>query len=91
MSSILLIFLWKEDIINISLLGTEFGVVYCNLNTIMNSKNISIYKLSKLTGLKYDVILRYYNDQIIKYDSTVLAKLCYALNCSISDLLKYEV
>ena len=57
----------------------------------MVQKHIGIYKLSKLTGLKYDVILRYYRDQIIKYDSFVLAKLCYTLNCSISDLLKYEV
>ena len=57
----------------------------------MNSKKVSIYKLSKLTGLKYDVILRYYRNQVIKYDASVLAKLCYTLNCSISDVLKYEV
>ena len=69
----------------------EFGVVYCNLKNIMIQKHISIYKLSQITGLKYDVIVRYYSDIIIKYDSFVLAKLCYALNCSISDLLKYEV
>jgi len=57
----------------------------------MNKSNISIYKLAKLTGLKYDVIMRYYHNHIIKYDAIVLAKLCYILNCSISDLLKYEV
>ena len=75
---------------NISL-GTEWGLVYCNLKKVMDKKHIHIYKLSRLTGLKYDVILRYYNNQIIKYDATVLAKLCYVLNCSISDLLKYDV
>ena len=52
---------------------------------------MSIYKLSKLTGLKYDVILRYYNNSIIKYDANVLAKLCFTLGCSIDELLKYEV
>ena len=57
----------------------------------MISKHISIYKLSKLTGLKYDVIMRYYNNLVIKYDAIVLAKLCYTLNCSISELWKYEV
>lgn len=57
----------------------------------MDEKNIHIYKLSRLTGLKYDVIRRYYNNQITKYDAIVLSKLCYVLNCSISDLLKYEV
>ena len=56
----------------------------------MASKHISIYKLSKQTGLKYDVVMRYYSDTITKYDAFVLAKLCYVLDCSISDLLKYE-
>ncbi len=76
---------------NISLIGVEYGVVYCDLKKVMYRKHISIYHLSKLTGLKYDVILRYYNNQIIRYDSFVLARLCYALNCCISDLLKYEI
>lgn len=71
-------------------MGTEYGVIYCNLRKIMASKHISIYKLSKETGLKYDVVMRYYSDTITKYDAFVLAKLCYVLDCSISDLLKYE-
>ena len=57
----------------------------------MKKNNISIYKLSKLSGLKYDVILRYYNNTVVKYDSSVLAKLCFTLDCSINDLLKYEL
>ena len=57
----------------------------------MNKNHLSIYKLAKLTGLKYDVIMRYYNNNITKYDAIVLAKLCFILNCSISDVLKYEV
>ena len=71
-------------------MGTEYGVIYCNLRKIMASKHISIYKLSKLTGLKYDVIMRYYDNRIIRYDANVLAKFCWSLNCSISELLKYE-
>ena len=57
----------------------------------MINRKLTIYKLSKLTGLKYDVIMRYYYNQITKYDANVLAKLCFTLNCSINDLLKYEV
>ena len=75
----------------INAIGTEFGFVYCDLKSIMIKKHISIYKISKLADIKYDVIKRYYYNQIIKYDAFVLAKLCFVLNCSISDLLKYEV
>ena len=67
------------------------SLVEVDLEKIMNDNNYSIYQISKLTGLKYDVIERYYHNRITKYDSMVLAKLCYVLNCSISDLLKYEV
>ena len=84
-------FFCERRFIIISTFETEFGVVYCDLKSIMNKKHIGIYKLSRLTGLKYDVISRYYVNSIIKYDAFVLAKLCYVLNCSISDLLKYEV
>ena len=88
-----MLFLFRKEAIitdNISLLGTEYGLVYCNLRKIIMNKHISIYKLSKLTGLKYDVIMRYYDNRIIRFDANVLARLCSVLNCSISELLKYE-
>ena len=81
----------RESITNSVSLGTEYGVVYCDLKRIMDKNHIGIYKLSRLTGLKYDVIMRYYNDRVTKYDAIVLAKLCFILNCSISEILKYEV
>lgn len=73
------------------MVGIEFGTINCYLKKVMVERSITIYKLAKLTDLKYDVILRYYNNQIMKFDSMVLAKLCYTLDCSINDLLKYEI
>jgi len=48
-----------------------------------------MYKLSVLTGIKYDVIYNYCNNFIQRYDKDVLAKICYVLDCKYSDLISY--
>lgn len=75
----------------IILWDTDIGVVKCYLKKVMKDRNITISQLSRLTNLRYEVIDNYCNNRNLRYDSIVLAKLCYSLNCSIDDLLKYEV
>nr|WP_243144473.1 helix-turn-helix transcriptional regulator [Flavonifractor plautii] len=43
-----------------------------------------------LTGVKYEVIDRYYKgEDIYMADLNFLAKVCYSLECKIEDLLEY--
>ena len=48
-----------------------------------------MYKLSLLTGIKYEVVSNYCKDIIQRIDNDVLTKICYVLNCSLTDLLTY--
>lgn len=75
---------------SIILWDTEYGKIKCILKRVMKQKNINIYQLSRLADIKYDVLKRYINNQIIKYDMRVLSRICYSLNCDIGDILKYE-
>ena len=75
---------------NVILWDTDYGIIHCNLRKIMRKNNISIYRIMRLTGIKYDVIRRYYDDNITKYDANILAKLCYSLNCSINEIMEYK-
>ena len=75
---------------NIILWDTEYGRIKCTLKKLMKSKNINIYQLSRISDIKYDVLKRYVNNTIVKYDMRVLSRICYSLNCEVSDLLKYE-
>ncbi len=75
---------------NIVIWNKEVGHLRCKLKKIMKKKGISIYQLSRIADIKYDVLKRYCNNDIIKYDANILSKLCYSLNCEISDLLQYE-
>lgn len=74
----------------IILWDTKYGEIHCFLKDVMQKRKITIYQLVRITGIKYDVILRYYNDEIVRFDSNVLAKICYSLDCEISDVLKYQ-
>ena len=74
----------------IILWNTDYGLIDCNLKNILDSRGLSIYMLSRLSGIKYDVLKRYYDNELMKYDGSVLARICYSLNCEISDLLQYK-
>ena len=69
----------------------EYGIVRVKLAELLEQKGITRNRLRTLTGVKYEVIDRYYKAQNIEMvDLDFLAKVCFALNCKIDDLLEYE-
>ncbi len=69
----------------------EYGHVKVNLSKVLDERKITRNRLRTLTGVKYEVIDRYYKgDQVEMVDLDFLAKVCYVLDCKIEDLLEYE-
>lgn len=68
----------------------NYGKIKVNIKDVMDKKNITRNKLSKLTGCTYNVIERYYSSEIERVDLDVLARICYVLECRVLDVLKYE-
>lgn len=69
----------------------EYGHVRVRLAEIMDARGITRNRLHVLTGIKYDVITRYYRgENIIMVDLDLLARICFVLGCKIEDLLVYE-
>lgn len=66
------------------------GKIKLDLLPIMKKKNITPYKLSKMTGIKYDNIQKYCKNNLYRIDLFNLAKICNALNCTANDIIKYE-
>jgi len=68
----------------------EYGCVKVKLSEVLRNKGITRNKLSVLTGIKYDVINRYYKaDKIEMVDLDFIAKVCFVLDCTVPDLLEY--
>lgn len=68
----------------------DYGQINFNITKIMKQKNISKNQLAKKTGLHHQVIERYVTGSITRYDSDVLARLCYILDCNLEDIMSYS-
>lgn len=69
----------------------QYGKIKIKLAEVMDSKGITRNKMRTLTGVKYEVIDRYYKAlNVERVDLDFLAKACFVLDCRIEDLLEYE-
>ena len=68
----------------------EYGRVKVKLAEVLNSRGITRNRLRTLTGVKYEVIDRYYQNHVERVDLDFIAKVCYVLNCKVEDLLEYS-
>lgn len=76
-----------NSIINIK----QYGKIKIKLAEVMDRKSITRNKMRTLTGVKYEVIDRYYKAKNVeRVDLDFLAKACFVLDCKIGDLLEYK-
>lgn len=69
----------------------DYGKMNIKIKEIMDAREVSVYELSKETGLKHQTVKSYYNNApLTKVDMDVLAKLCYVMGCNIDDVLEYK-
>lgn len=67
----------------------EYGRIKVKLADLLDGQGITRNRLKTLTGVKYDVITRYYKGESVEMAGLdLLAKVCYALNCKAGDILK---
>ena len=67
----------------------DYGYVRINLQQIMEEQNISINKLAFRAEMQRTQLKSYIKNDVQRLDISVLARLCYALECSLSDLIEY--
>lgn len=68
----------------------EYGFIRVKLRQALDSRGITRNRLRTLTGVKYDVIDRYYKNETVQMaDLDFLAKVCCVLRCGLDELLEY--
>ena len=68
----------------------EYGKINIRLKEIMDKNNITRNYLARASHTRFEVINKWYNNDIEKMDLDILARLCYVLNCTPADIIKYE-
>lgn len=59
------------------------------LDEAFKNRKITRYGLAKRTGIQYQIIDNYYKNNVTRYDSYVLDRICSALHSEISDIIEY--
>ena len=68
----------------------EYGSISIHLKEIMESKGITRNYLARVSNTRFEVINKWYNNDVEKMDLDILARICYVLECSPSDIIKYD-
>ena len=68
---------------------SEFGTLKLHLKELMEERNLSLTKLSFRAEMQRTQLKYYCDEDIQRLDMAVLSRLCYALNCTLNDLVEY--
>lgn len=67
----------------------QYGHVELMLRQIMDERKITRYALAEATNTRFEVINKWCFGHIDRLDMDVLARICYALDCTANDIIRY--
>lgn len=68
----------------------SFGSIKIGLEQLIQKKGMSKNKVSNLAQMQRTQLNNYCKGKIQRIDLSILSRLCYALDCSIEDILEYQ-
>lgn len=71
------------------LIRADYGFVELRLKELMEERGITRNQLAKLIDARFEVVNKWYQGNVEKMDLDILARICYALDCTTEDLLRY--
>lgn len=67
----------------------DFGTIQIHLEELMKERGLNKTKLSYMSELTRTQIAKLCKGEAQRFDAGTLARLCYALSCSLSELIEY--
>ena len=68
----------------------EYGEIHIHLKEQMEKRGLTRNYLAKAVNTRFEVIDKWYRDDVEKLDLDILARICYVLDCSPADLITYD-
>ena len=68
----------------------EYGHINIKLKELMDARGLKRGALSRLTGVRFEVIDKWSKGKVERMDLDVLARICFVLDCKVSDILEYQ-
>ena len=68
----------------------RYGRFVIYLDEVLKEKKVSRTKLAQLANTNYKNIKRLCDFEVQRIDLDILARVCYVLECNISEIVRYE-
>ena len=70
-------------------MNNDYGTIHIKLTEITQYRNMSKTFVMKKADMQRTQLNHYYRNEIRRIDIDVLARLCFALNCNVEDILEF--
>lgn len=67
----------------------HYGHIEIQLKEYMDGHGITRNALARAIDTRFEVIDKWYNGRVEKIDADVLARICFVLNCTPGDIIRY--
>lgn len=67
----------------------QYGKITIDIKTCMDEKRINRNMLARAVNTRFGVIDKWYGGQVEKIDADVLARICFVLECTPGDIIRY--
>ena len=68
----------------------EYGKISIHLKEIMDSKKMTRNYLARVSNTRFEVINKWYHNDVENMDLDILARICYVLECAPADIIRYD-
>lgn len=68
----------------------DYGTIRIKLGDYLKERGIKRGRLSSLTGVRFEVIDKWTKGKVERMDLDVLARICFVLDCKVTDILEYK-
>ncbi len=68
----------------------QYGKITIDIKTYMDEKHINRNMLARSINARFEVIDKWYNGHVEKIDADVLARICFVLECTPGDIIRYS-
>lgn len=67
----------------------QYGYIELTLKEVMDRRGISRNALARAVNTRFEVIDKWYQGHIEKIDADILARICFVLECTPEDIIRY--
>lgn len=67
----------------------EYGRIKLKLKEQLDTRGMTRNYLARKIDARFEVVDKWYNDQIEKIDTDILARICFVLECRVEDIVEY--